>query len=48
MVTEVGWDEASTQLQQIIAVHENPNTRFRSSYATRVSHDYNDDDNVDD
>ena len=48
MVTEVGWEEASTQLQLIIAAHNNPNTRFRSSYARCVSYDDNDDDNVDD
>ena len=48
VVTEVGWEEASTQLQLIIAVHKNPNTRFRSSYAICVSYDDNDDDNVDD
>ena len=44
-----GWvGRASTQLQLIIAVHKNPNTRFRSSYAICVSYDDNDDDNVDD
>ena len=42
VVTEIGW------LQLIIAVHKNPNTRFRSSYAICVSYDDNNDDNVDD